>query len=78
VDFVARVRADLPRLDLLILNAGVSYMPGGAYTLDAAGEHEQILQVNVLSNALLLAELLPLPEADRGPAYVTWVGSYGM
>lgn len=61
--------------DLLVLNAGIGVMK---HTLSPSG-HEVSLQVNYLSNVLLLLELLPLLEsaaAVRGsPSRVTWLGS---
>jgi len=72
VSFAAQARAELPSLDILILNAGLGYDP--KFELSPAG-HERLLQVNVLSNAILLFELLPLLEAGLAPSRVTWIGS---
>lgn len=46
--------ADLPRLDVVILNAGI----GAPYTVVAATGHEITIQVNYLSTALLAILLL--------------------
>ncbi|KAL8689083.1 MAG: hypothetical protein Q9218_005163 [Villophora microphyllina] len=74
-DFAALVKAELSRLDLLILNAGIA---DTHYQLAPTG-HERITQVNYLSNVLLLLELLPLLSATAinagTPSRVTWVGS---
>lgn len=75
--FTATLQQTLPTLDILILNAGISRLkhtpsPG-------ANNHEESLQVNYLSNALLLATLLPYltasAEKTGSSTRVTWVGS---
>lgn len=53
--FAARVSSELPRVDIAILNAGVTYKD---YTVGAEG-WESTLQVNVMSTALLALLLLP-------------------
>ncbi|KAL8663154.1 MAG: hypothetical protein Q9202_004086 [Teloschistes flavicans] len=74
-NFATMVKAKVPKLDLLILNAG---MAETHYELAPTG-HELIMQVNYLSNVLLLSELLPLLVATATktgrPSRVTWVGS---
>ncbi|KAL8638922.1 MAG: hypothetical protein Q9228_003974 [Teloschistes exilis] len=69
------VNGEVSRLDLLVLNAG---MAETHYELAPTG-HERIMQVNYLSNVLLLFELLPLLIATATktgtPSRVTWVGS---
>ncbi|KAI4100695.1 MAG: hypothetical protein L6R37_005314 [Teloschistes peruensis] len=69
------VNGEVSRLDLLVLNAG---MAETHYKLAPTG-HERIMQVNYLSNVLLLFELLPLLIATATitgtPSRVTWVGS---
>lgn len=57
-EFVAKVKAEVPVLHLLVLNAGIVLLklersPTG---------HERTTQVNYLSNVLLACELLPLLE----------------
>lgn len=64
----------LPRLDFAILNAGVVHFAYGANKLTG---HEDTIQVNVLSTALLASLLLPVLATKRpsGPGKVTIVGS---
>ncbi|CAO1626686.1 unnamed protein product [Parajaminaea phylloscopi] len=73
--FVHECRQVAPLVDLVVLNAGVGVMQ---YKQSPAS-HELSLQVNYLSNVLLLLQLLPLLDAaaaKRGqPSRVTWVGS---
>ncbi|PFH62257.1 hypothetical protein XA68_14388 [Ophiocordyceps unilateralis] len=65
--------ATLPRLDIAILNAGLTKM---SYTVASETEHEMTLQVNYLSTALLAILLLPILKASRGRRSVlTIVGS---
>ncbi|KAJ6007484.1 Short-chain dehydrogenase/reductase SDR [Penicillium herquei] len=65
----------IPTIDYLILNAGLARI---SHELAVSG-HERTLQVNYLSNVLLLAELLPYLNASADkigtPVRVTWVGS---
>ncbi|KAF5487560.1 Short chain dehydrogenase yanD [Colletotrichum siamense] len=62
-------------LHILMLNAGVP----GLKRHVAATNHEATVQVNYLSNVLLMLELLPLLESTaertRSPGRVTWTGS---
>lgn len=73
--FAAKVKVQVPDLHRLVLNAGIALLklersPSG---------HDRSMQVNYLSNVLLVSELLPLLEstADRTgtPSRITWVGS---
>ncbi|MCJ1423701.1 hypothetical protein MMC29_001585 [Sticta canariensis] len=73
--FAKAVKAELPVVDLLVLNAGI-----GILKLERSpGGHERNVQVNYLSNVLLTIELLPYLEASAqktGTASrITWVGS---
>lgn len=65
-EFIKKVQT-LPRLDVLILNAGVS---AGAWRLSPDG-WEETLQVNVLSTALLALRLLPkmVSSAKKNPGW---------
>ena len=73
--FAAKVKAELPVVDHLLLNAGIGLLKHERST----SGHERTTQVNYLSNALLILELLPHLEASAtrtGTASViTWVGS---
>ena len=73
--FAKAVKAKLPVVDHLILNAGIGLIK---YEISANG-HEMNLQVNYLSNVLLILELLPHLEGSAAktgsPARITWVGS---
>ncbi|KAJ5156121.1 Short-chain dehydrogenase/reductase SDR [Penicillium capsulatum] len=73
--FTKTLQQETPLVHYLILNAGIARLkmersPTG---------HEQSLQVNYLSNVLLLADLLPWLNASSketgSPTRVTWVGS---
>ena len=73
--FASKVKAEVPALHLLLLNAGV-----GLLKLERSPSgHERMTQVNYLSNVLLICELLPLLEltADQteAPTRITLVGS---
>ena len=59
--FVKRCE-DLPRLDLVLLNAGIQM---SSRTIDEATGHEVDLQVNYLSTALLTILLLPVLRSKR-------------
>lgn len=73
--FAKTLPQTLPTLDILILNAGISRLK---HTPSPTG-HEESVQVNYLSNALLLAILLPYlntsAEKTGSPTRVTWLGS---
>lgn len=73
-EFVKRCE-QLPRLDLAILNAGIT---GQEFNRAEETKHEMTLQVNYLSTMLLSTLLLPLLKTKRGtdgPAHLTIVGS---
>lgn len=76
VSFADKVKGLVQSVDVVILNAGT----GGLQRQMTAGGHEKMVQVNVLSNALLAIEMLPLLEkaADMkgSPSRLTWVGSF--
>lgn len=59
--FAKRVDAEMDRIDIALLNAGVIY---GDYRLSAEG-WEETLQVNVLSTVLLAMLLIPIMQRKR-------------
>ena len=73
--FADAVKATVPILHILLLNAGSGQLK---YEKASTG-HEKSTQVNFLSNALLALELLPLLEAtakqEGTPSRMSWVGS---
>lgn len=72
--FVERVKS-LDHLDIVVLNAGVS---SDGYTLNPDTGHEEILQVNYLSNVLLAILLLPVLKSRRStpsPGHLVLVSS---
>ena len=74
--FVTRCES-LSRLDIAILNAGVG---GGTFTINPSTGHEEGIQVNYLSTALLALLLLPVlkrsTQSNGGtPARLTMVAS---
>lgn len=76
VAFADKVRSLTQTLDIAVLNAGM----GTVYFEMSRSGHEKQMQVNLLSNALLALELLPLLEetakAKGRPSRLTWVGSF--
>lgn len=62
VAFAGRCEKELPRLDLAVLNAGVS---PAALRFNPKTGHEETIQVNYLSTALLTLLLLPILKAKR-------------
>jgi NAD(P)-dependent dehydrogenase (short-subunit alcohol dehydrogenase family) len=70
-----RIKAEQPKLHLLICNAGIGGASNGARRESADG-NELVFQVNYLSHFLLTRELLPLLEASA-PARVVNVASIG-
>lgn len=75
LSFAKAIKTEVPVVDHLLLNAGI-----GILKLErSANGHERTMQVNYLSNVLLLLELLPHLEASAmktgSPSRVTWVGS---
>ncbi|KAK9491504.1 hypothetical protein V1508DRAFT_357824 [Lipomyces doorenjongii] len=75
VKFATDVKKELDALHILLLNGGLNLM-NWEETVDG---HEMTLQVNYLSNALLVLELLPLLEQTamdvKAPTRISWVGS---
>jgi NAD(P)-dependent dehydrogenase (short-subunit alcohol dehydrogenase family) len=71
----ARIRANHPKLQLLINNAGIGGASNGARRESADG-NELVFQVNYLAPFLLTRELLPLLEAGA-PARIVNVASIG-
>ncbi|KAF7297108.1 NAD(P)-binding domain protein [Mycena indigotica] len=75
--FTKRVNQDLPRVDMVVLNAGVA---GMKFRVGSTG-HEEMVQVNFLSTVLLLILLLPVLSAKSkasatGKAtHITMLGS---
>lgn len=73
--FTKTLKQEVPVVDILILNAGINRFN---FERSPSG-HEATVQVNYLSNVLLLVELLPYLESSAeksgSPARVTWVGS---
>ncbi|CAG7562489.1 unnamed protein product [Fusarium equiseti] len=73
-DFVKRCET-LPRLDIAILNAGLSRPQ---FERSEESKHEMTSQINYLSTALLAILLIPVLKAKRGtsgPAHLSIVGS---
>lgn len=75
--FVKRCNNDLPRINFVILNAG---MVSGEFSINESTGHEVCFQVNYLSTALLTILLLPILKAKRGPTQdkpsrITMIGS---
>lgn len=56
-DFARRVESQLPRLDIVVLNAGVMNLK---YATVPSTGHEEIVQINYLSTVLLATLLLPI------------------
>ena len=75
-ELAAQVRAEVPRLDVLVNNAGVGFgAPDEGRQVSADG-HELRFAVNYLAPVLLTRLLLPLLTASA-PARVVNVGSIG-
>ena len=75
-DLAARIKADVPRLDVLVNNAAVGFgAPGGGRQVSANG-HELRFAVNYLAPVLLTRLLVPLLAASA-PSRVLNVGSIG-
>jgi NAD(P)-dependent dehydrogenase (short-subunit alcohol dehydrogenase family) len=74
--FARRVESHLPRIDFVLLNAGVRKVD---FTIIESTGHEENLQVNYLSTMLLAVLLLPILKDKRvpgaAPAHVTIVNS---
>ncbi|KAJ5232135.1 hypothetical protein N7468_005091 [Penicillium chermesinum] len=74
-EFTKELQQKIEAVDILILNAGI-----GRLKLERSPTgHEETLQINYLSNVLILSELLPYLEASAGktgsPTRISWVGS---
>ncbi|OTB07648.1 hypothetical protein M426DRAFT_242104 [Hypoxylon sp. CI-4A] len=63
-DFVRRVDAQLSRLDIVILNAGLIKLK---YTTVPSTGHEETVQINYLSTVLLATLLLPILKTKSPP-----------
>jgi NAD(P)-dependent dehydrogenase (short-subunit alcohol dehydrogenase family) len=75
-DLAAQVRAEVPRLDVLVNNAGIGFgAPGEKRQLSADG-HELRFAVNYLAPVLLTRLLMPLLTASA-PSRIVNVGSLG-
>jgi len=61
--FCRRAEAELPRLDITILNSGLMHLK---FTKSETG-HEEILQVNYLSTFLLAILMLPICKSKAPP-----------
>lgn len=71
----ARKAADLkPRLDIAVLNAGVNR---GSFALNPTTGHEEDIQTNYLSTALLVLLLLDVFQKSRAPGTETTPSSPG-
>jgi NAD(P)-dependent dehydrogenase (short-subunit alcohol dehydrogenase family) len=68
-----RIRAQEPRLDALVNNAGIGFLPERRRSEDG---HELVLQVDYLAGYLLTRELLELLRASA-PARIVMVASAG-
>ncbi|KAL4945752.1 hypothetical protein BDV06DRAFT_184091 [Aspergillus oleicola] len=77
--FTAQVKAEVQRVDYLVLNAGINAFTFSTSPPGHGQGHEKTMQVNYLSNALLITELLDflysLAERTGTPTRVTWLGS---
>ena len=75
-ELAARIRAEVPRLDVLVNNAGIGFgAPGDGRQLSGDG-HELRFAVNYLAPVLLTRLLVPLLTASA-PSRVVNVGSLG-
>jgi NAD(P)-dependent dehydrogenase (short-subunit alcohol dehydrogenase family) len=72
----AEVRADQPRLDVLVNNAGIGSANGGRQRRTSADGHELRFAVNYLVGFLLTHLLLPIIR-DSAPARIVNVASAG-
>ncbi|TGJ86862.1 hypothetical protein E0Z10_g1865 [Xylaria hypoxylon] len=75
VDFVNKVKAEVPELDILLNNGGTNVLK---YYKSASG-HERVMQVNVYTHFLISLGLLPLlistAERRGAPTHLSFVGS---
>jgi NAD(P)-dependent dehydrogenase (short-subunit alcohol dehydrogenase family) len=75
-DLAAQVSAEVPRLDVLVNNAGIGFgVPGEGRQVSADG-HELRFAVNYLAPVLLTRLLMPLLTASA-PSRIVNVGSLG-
>lgn len=76
--FANRVKRTLTRLDIAILNIGIG---PAKHSLNPSTGHDEIVQVNYLSTALLAILLLPVAKAGRPhqpqPTRITFTSSEG-
>jgi NAD(P)-dependent dehydrogenase (short-subunit alcohol dehydrogenase family) len=75
-ELAAAVRAQLPRLDVLVNNAAVGFGAPGAGRQISADGHELRFAVNYLAPVLLTRLLVPLMKASA-PSRIVNVGSIG-
>jgi NAD(P)-dependent dehydrogenase (short-subunit alcohol dehydrogenase family) len=75
-DLAAQVRAEVPRLDVLVNNAGIGFGPPGEGRQVSADGHELRFAVNYLAPVLLTRLLRPLLTASA-PSRIVNVGSLG-
>jgi NAD(P)-dependent dehydrogenase (short-subunit alcohol dehydrogenase family) len=75
-DLAAAVRAQVPRLDVLVNNAAVGFGAPGAGRQVSADGHELRFAVNYLAPVLLTRLLVPLVTASA-PSRIVNVGSIG-
>ncbi|KAI0435517.1 hypothetical protein F4803DRAFT_574755 [Xylaria telfairii] len=62
--FAKKAESSLPRIDIVILNAGLAHFE--YYKVERTG-HEELFQVNYLSTIFLVILLLPILKAKRSP-----------
>lgn len=74
-ELASRIKAEQPKLHLLINNAGIGGASNGARRESSDG-NELVFQVNYLAHFLLTRELLPVLEASA-PARIVNVASIG-
>ena len=72
--FVTSVKLHFPVVNLVVLNAGLGFLTKAEFS-----GHEGTIQINYLSNVLLVLELLPhltaSAVASGVPSRITWIGS---
>ncbi|KAH8660056.1 putative short-chain dehydrogenase/reductase family protein [Xylariales sp. PMI_506] len=66
--FVQRVESDLPHIDIVVLNAGLTKF---TFDLVPSTGHEELMQVNYLSTMLLSTLLLPILKKRSAPGAPT-------
>ncbi|KAJ6570969.1 hypothetical protein DFH09DRAFT_1463133 [Mycena vulgaris] len=74
--FATKILAEIPTLNIVLLNAGIGTM---AWQTTPETHTEQMFQINYLSNAILCVRLLPLLRRSAGtsnsPSHLSIVGS---